>query len=218
MYDADYASYLEDLREEAKLLELKTPAMDAGHPPDFVVRDSGSKAQYDDGMQRDDPTGKPKFRLMWPKGVPYEEQLMYRVAMHYMHGGITYGDRNWEKSSTEKSLAAHEEALERHFHKFLEGVEDGEDHAAAVVWNINAVLLTRRNIKLKKQESVFPENLMPGEEVFKSYIFPYVGGDSASTGRYCAKEIRAENYEAAKREFDLWERKQPFYNMPGKLW
>lgn len=165
MYDADYASYLENLREEAKLLELKTPAMDAGHPPDFVVRDSGSKAQYDDGMQRDDPAGKPKFSLMWPKGIPYEEQLMYRVAMHYMHGGEKYGDRNWEKSCTEESLAAHEEALWRHFTKFCAGVEDGEDHAAAIVWNINAVLLTRRNIKLKKPDSVFPENLMPGEEV-----------------------------------------------------
>src|ERR1700743_2663695 len=68
MYDADYDSYLEEMKEE-------------GRAAGFTVKDSGKKARYDDGMQRDDPTGKPKFSLMWPKGVPYEEQLIYRVAM-----------------------------------------------------------------------------------------------------------------------------------------
>lgn len=154
MYDSDYTQYLKGLRVEAE---------EAG----FVVRDSGSKAQYEDGMQRDDPKGKPKFSLMWPKGVPYEEQLLYRVAMHYMHGGEKYGDRNWEKSCTEESLAAHEEALWRHFSKFYAGVEDGEDHAAAVVWNINAVLLTRRNIGLKKVKEIIVE---AANEVFEEQL------------------------------------------------
>jgi dATP/dGTP diphosphohydrolase len=115
---------------------------------EFVTKDSGAKAEYADGMRRDTAEGKPTFSLMFPKDVPYEEQLLTRVAMLYMRGGVRYGARNWEKSSTEESLAHHEEALWRHFVKFVTGVEDGEDHAAAVVWNVNAVLLTRRNIKL----------------------------------------------------------------------
>lgn len=277
MYDADY---LNRLREEAKNIELKTPAMDAGHPPDFVTKDSGAKAHHSDGVVRDTDAGKPRFDLMFPKGVPFDDQLMTRVAELYERGGQIYGMRNWEKSDAPETLEHHEAALMRHVVRFLTGVEDGEDHAAAVVWNVNAVDLCRRNIRLKKPASVFPEHLMPGEEVlfrkdlgdgvtmeidpsereappewakhsakccgepvhsslpftysdgcgrgevgsvplhdiFKSYTFPYVGKDSASTGRYCAKEIQAENYEAAKREFDLWERKQPFYNMPGRLW
>ena len=40
----------------------------------------------------------------------------------------------------------------RHVIKFLLGVEDGEDHAAAVVWNVNAVDLTRKKIDAKEQE------------------------------------------------------------------
>jgi hypothetical protein len=270
MYDADYDKYLNELKEEAE---------NAG----FTVKDSGKKAQYEDGMQRDDPTGKPKFGLMWPKGVPYEEQLIYRVAMHYMHGGQKYGDRNWETSCTEKSLDAHEEALWRHFTKFYAGVEDGEDHAAAIVWNINAVLLTRRNLKLKQTETApnpFPALPCASEEVISSdlgdgvtmeidpservpewakhsakccnspvysslpftlndgcgkglaasksltddeaeaalkayhpkpYIFPYIGLDTASTGKYHQKEILADNYAEAKFIFDDWLSRAPKY-------
>lgn len=208
MYDADYENYVNELREEAE---------ETG----FEVRDSGKKAQYDDGMQRDDPTGKPKFGLMWPKDVPYEEQLIYRVAMHYMHGGKKYGDRNWEKSCTYESLAAHEEALWRHFTKFYADIEDGEDHAAAVVWNVNAVLLTRRNIGLKKTaetikaaESIFPEHLMPGEEAvkLKLYTFPYTGKDTAFTGQFCQRQFYAGCYEEARMMFDNWYATQPYYN------
>lgn len=112
----------------------------------YTTKDSGKMAEYGDGMRRDTTEGKPQFRLMWPKGIPFEEQLITRVAHLYARGAEKYGDRNWEKSSTPESLGHHEEALERHFHKFLEDVQDGEDHAAAVVWNVNAVLLTRRNI------------------------------------------------------------------------
>jgi hypothetical protein len=117
---------------------------------EFVTRDSGDKAVYADGMQRDTSEGKPKFGLMFPKGVAYEDQLLTRVAGLYARGGEKYGDRNWEKSSTEESLAHHEEAFWRHAVKFFLGVNDGEDHAAAVVWNINAIELTRRNV-LKNQ-------------------------------------------------------------------
>lgn len=216
MYDADYSEYLNKLKEEAANIELKTPAMDAGHPSDFVVRDSGKKAQYDDGMQRDDPTGKPKFRLLWPEGVPYEEQLMYRVAMHYMLGGMKYGDRNWEKSCTAESLAAHADAVERHFQKFLSGVEDGEDHAAAVVWGINAVLLTRRNIAQKALKEEIAA-AWGGEQALKDYqpkpyVFPFIGPDTASTGKYHQTAIYANSYAEARFIFDDWFSKQPHYN------
>ncbi len=126
------------------------PPEDSGHDWEregYVTRDSGAKAEYADGMHRDDATGKPSFTLMFPKGVPFEDQLITRVADLYARGAVRYGDRNWEKSNTGESLAHHEEALMRHVVKFLLGVDDGEDHAAAVVFNVNAVDLTRRNIR-----------------------------------------------------------------------
>jgi len=134
---------------------------DSGHDwkaEGYVTKVTGEPTVYADGMRRDATAGKPKFRLMWPKGVPYTQQLMYRVAMKYTQGGEKYGDRNWERSSTEESLAHHEDSLERHLHQFLQGVEDGEDHAAAVVWGVNAVLVTRRNIAARELEEAGSAN------------------------------------------------------------
>lgn len=117
----------------------------------YVTTDSGAVSEHDDGMRRDAVTGKPTFGLMFPRGVPYEEQLITRVAALYERGGRKYGARNWELSCTEDSLAHHEESFLRHVMEFYCGVQDGEDHAAAVVWNVNAILLTRRNIAMRQQ-------------------------------------------------------------------
>jgi hypothetical protein len=142
MYGNPREEYLNELEEEYR----------EAHPDKYVVKDSGKKFESPDGMVRDTSEGKPQFTLMFPKGVPYEEQLMTRVADLYYKGGVKYGPRNWEKSSTEESLAKHEDCLMRHVVKFLLGMED-EDHAAAVVWNVNAVLLTRRNLAKNKAYS-----------------------------------------------------------------
>jgi hypothetical protein len=176
MYDADEQAFYDQQDAEYR----------RRHPDEFEVRDSGKKAVYSDGNQRDDPGDKPRFDLLYPRGMPYEETLLYRTAMHYMRGGRKYGDRNWEKSSTEESLLAHEQALHRHFVKFSLGIEDGEDHAAAIVWNIQAILYTRWRLKQRIDAEVPAVNSdhTPGvtveasiqrleaAPVFKTYVFP----------------------------------------------
>lgn len=119
---------------------------------EYVTKTSGTRAEHPDGVVRDTSKGKPRFDLMFAKGVPFEKQLFTRVADLYRRGGEEYGDRNWENSETEETLAHHEAALMRHVVKFLTGVKDGEDHAAALVWNANAVDLTRAKIQEKRQE------------------------------------------------------------------
>lgn len=174
MYDADYEQYKRELLEEAEAawpddgLNWLEPGQkdlrgkyDAGleelenksysNSPDYVTKDSGKKAVHADGVQRDTEAGKPRFDLFLPEGVPFDEQLLTRVAWLYERGAAKYGDRNWEKSETEETLAHHRAAFLRHVFKFYFGVEDGEDHAAAVVWNVNAMDLTRRKIKAKAE-------------------------------------------------------------------
>lgn len=116
---------------------------------DYEVKDSGKKSEYEDGMRRDSTDGKPQPSLMFPRNVDYKDQLLTRVAMQYYQGGLKYGPRNWEKSCSEESLAHHEDALLRHVFKYICDEQDGEDHAAAIVWNVNAVELTRRNLKAR---------------------------------------------------------------------
>lgn len=135
----------------------------------YVTRSTGPASEYEDGMRRDATEGKPKFGLMLPEGVPYEEQLLTRVAGLYTRGGKLYGDRNWESSATQESLDHHREAFLRHAMKLFLGVQDGEDHAAAVVWNVNAIELTRRNLRMKQeaaggQEATAGSTALPVEE------------------------------------------------------
>lgn len=169
----------------------------------YEIHDSGSKAVYDDGMQRDNTAGKPRFDLIFPRDIPYEDQLLTRVAMQYEVGGQKYGPRNWEKSSSEESLAHHESALMRHVVKFLTGTEDGEDHAAAIVWNTNAIDLTRRNIRNNTALEAEIEEYAGGEAGGAG------GGDTTdalygfrrynpSTGEYdsLAEAISSERFEA----------------------
>lgn len=115
--------------------------------PAYVTKDSGEKAVHSDGVQRDIQDGKTLFTLLFPKGVPMNEQLIVRVAELYTRGAAKYGGRNWENTKAADTLEHHEESLWRHFMAFYFGVEDGEDHAAAIVWNINAVEMGRRNLR-----------------------------------------------------------------------
>jgi hypothetical protein len=150
MWDADYERYQEELKEEYKA--------------QFVTKNSGEKAFHSDGVQRDTDKGKTKYTLMFPLGVPMKEQLIVRVAELYTRGGESYGDRNWEDSSAGDTLTHHQDALWRHFMNFYFAIEDGEDHAAAIVWNINAVEMTRRNLD-KDMTTLTPPVISPVPQI-----------------------------------------------------
>lgn len=168
---------------------------------EYVTKTSGTRAEHPDGVVRDTSEGKPRFDLMFAKGVPFDKQLMTRVADLYRRGGEAYGDRNWENSETEETLAHHEAALMRHVVKFLTGVEDGEDHAAAVVWNVNAVDLTRQKIREKHQG---------GEEQGRDGSADYAGRPRKSY--YQGLPVTLISYgspEAAHAEFHVFEDGSP---------
>lgn len=103
---------------------------------DYQTKDSGKRYIEDSGFNRDTNDNKPRFELIIPKGVPYDKTLLYRLAMLMTRGFVKYGYRNWEKADSETALQRAEESAFRHFMQWLCGEED-EDHAAAVLFNIN---------------------------------------------------------------------------------
>lgn len=111
----------------------KTPPQPGG----FITKDSGERAQFESGMQRDTEEGKPRFDLMVPLDLPYEGQFLTRVAALMGRGADKYDDRNWEKANSEEELARMKSSAFRHFFQWLCGEQD-EDHAAAVVFNLIA--------------------------------------------------------------------------------
>lgn len=103
----------------------------------FITKDSGERAQYESGMQRDTEAGKARFDLLIPDDVPYEDQFITRLADLMGRGAEKYDDRNWEKADSHKEMRRMKSSAFRHFMQWLCGKRD-EDHAAAVVFNLIA--------------------------------------------------------------------------------
>jgi hypothetical protein len=112
----------------------------------FVTKDSGARQEYDSGMVRDLEANKPRFDLMFPEGVSYEEHMLTRYAALLARGAAKYGDRNWEKAEGQEELARARSSAFRHFVQWLCG-EDDEDHAAAVMFNLTMAEYVRKRLR-----------------------------------------------------------------------
>lgn len=99
------------------------------------TKDSGERVEFASGMQRDVSEGKPRFDLIMPVLLPYQEQMLYRWAMLMARGAAKYSDRNWEQAETVEELARFQESADRHYFQWRTGETD-EDHAAAVMYNV----------------------------------------------------------------------------------
>lgn len=112
----------------------------------FETKDSGERAQFDSGMVRDTEKGKPRFDLLLPLGVPYEDQMLTRDARLMQRGAEKYNARNWEKARGEAELQRYHSSALRHLLQWIGGETD-EDHAAAVRFNIMAGEYVKRHIE-----------------------------------------------------------------------
>lgn len=101
----------------------------------FTIKDSGQRAQFASGMVRDTQEGKIDYWRV-PIGPMFK-----RWAIHVTKGAVKYPDveigrPNWTLGSGDEELHRFKASAFRHFIQWLEGDQD-EDHAAAVIFNIN---------------------------------------------------------------------------------
>ncbi len=115
----------------------------------YVTKDSGKRQDYKSGMRRDLQDDKPNFSLCIPVNQPFEEQLLTRWAGLMSRGAEKYGQRNWEKADSEEELERFKASAFRHFIQWLTNLDDGEDHAAAVIFNLNCAEYVKWRIKQK---------------------------------------------------------------------
>jgi hypothetical protein len=116
----------------------------------FITKDSGEREEFDSGMKRDTEAGKPRFDLMLPEGVPYDEQILTRFAMLLSRGAEKYDARNWEQGDSEDEIARAKSSAFRHFMQWICGERD-EDHMAAVIFNLMVVETIERKIRLASE-------------------------------------------------------------------
>lgn len=117
----------------------------------FTTKDSGERVEHPSGMVRDTNKGKPRFDLLIPKGVPFEDLYLTRIARLYARGAEKYEPRNWEKADSEEELDRAKESAFRHFMQWYAGETD-EDHGAAVFFNVNEVETIRLKLQAELQK------------------------------------------------------------------
>jgi hypothetical protein len=96
---------------------------------EYIIKDSGSREQFETGAVRDLREGKGRYDLITPIGLR-------RLAGVYERGCVKYSPRNWEKGMPMSRCL--DSAL-RHINQYLEGYRD-EDHLAQGCWNLMAAM------------------------------------------------------------------------------
>jgi len=122
----------------------------------YITRDSGERLEYSTGMKRDVDKGKPRFDLVMPDSVPFEQQILTRWAALMARGAEKYGERNWELASTPEEYDRFKGSALRHLLQWYHNVDDGEDHAAAVLFNIQAAELVKGKRGKDNDEREYP--------------------------------------------------------------
>jgi len=113
---------------------------------EFITKDSGKRQEYKSGMKRDLQENKARFDLVIAKYTKYNKSLLYRWAMLMYRGLVKYGERNWEKADSEEELNRFKASAFRHFMQWF-SEEDDEDHAVAVLFNINCYETIKEKIE-----------------------------------------------------------------------
>lgn len=121
--------------------------------PASGLTDTGEREVASSGMMREPHGDRPRFELLWPEGVPYEHQLLTRFAVHMAKGAQKYAPRQWEVACTPAEIERYKSSLLRHVAEFVcDKTDDGEDHAAAILFNVLAAVTAqyRYNATRKK--------------------------------------------------------------------
>ncbi|MCP4161040.1 MAG: hypothetical protein GY760_13280 [Deltaproteobacteria bacterium] len=109
-----------------------------------MEKQSFDNTVYKTGAQRDGRHGKLRLSL-----VPHEP--LKRVMKRYLDGANTYGENNWMKGM---NYSVYYDSAMRHLFEFWEGRQN-EDHLAAAVWNIFALMQENKNKSLDDRDN-FP--------------------------------------------------------------
>lgn len=104
-----------------------------------VQQSNKEEQKFNTGSKRDSREGKGRYDLISPIALK-------RLAVHYENGARRYQPRNWERG---QPMSRYFDSAVRHLYTYLGGSRD-EDHLAAVVWNVMAMIHTEELVSAKK--------------------------------------------------------------------
>lgn len=90
---------------------------------------------FEGGGYRESDDYREQPHLLWPLGVPYDEQFLTRMAQEMGNGAHKYETRNWERFKDQAAYERAKASASRHFNAWLAG-DESEDHAAKAAINL----------------------------------------------------------------------------------
>lgn len=139
----------------ADILAFKPSLSEKKGDMSYTVKDSGVRQEFASGMVRDVETAKADYTTI------FNGPMADRWAEHLTKGAAKYpndatGRPNWMKAAGDAEYERFRRSAARHFRQWLRGDSD-EDHAAAVMFNINGAEYVKNNSSLS-HETTYAEN------------------------------------------------------------
>jgi hypothetical protein len=137
----------------------------------FIVKDSGERMQFDSGMVRDTAAGKIDY---WRGFVG---PMFKRLCIHVTKGAVKYPDvtpgvPNWTLANGAEELQRYRESAARHFVQWFDGDQD-EDHAAAVLFNINGAEYVKQKMAAPMTATEIIERGLEVDEQVAKILKPF---------------------------------------------
>lgn len=120
----------------------------------FEIKDSGKREEFASGMVRDTSEDKVMYDLV------LDGPMFERLARHLTGGAKKYAVRNWMQAKGPEELERFRASAIRHFIQWWNSDFD-EDHAAAVMFNINGAEYVRDKLLDAMVETSGPPPLPP---------------------------------------------------------
>lgn len=146
---------------------------------EFEVKDSGDRLVFESGMHRDTNVDKVRFDLA------LDGPMFQRYAEHLTKGAKKYEARNWMKARSVEEADRFKESALRHFLQWYRCERD-EDHAAAVMFNINGFEYVRDRLAASPFAGALREALHtpaavlpPGIDLRPGKFYPVCGDPTA---------------------------------------
>lgn len=127
----------------------------------YETKDSGERAVFGSGMQRDVTKDKIDYTLV------LDGPMFQRWAELMDRGARKYDKRNWMKARGPEEMARFKESAFRHFIQWYYG-EGDEDHAAACIFNINGYEYTREKWAKDTVEGLDPGFFPPSTKILRA--------------------------------------------------
>jgi dATP/dGTP diphosphohydrolase len=131
----------------------------------YTIKDSGEKIQFASGMVRDAAQDKVDYLLAL-------DGPMFRRWAEHLHRACTgpnpkYPARNWMKATGQAELDRFRVSAFRHMLDWLAGKTD-EDHAAAVMFNLNGYEYVKAQMQLRVV--TIPDPVLEGRMTAREFI------------------------------------------------